>query len=392
MESLFTGPQQHRYAAGRTAARSGAWALLVVLAACTPADPQLHRSEHQRFYAREVISEGINRPWAIAFVSPTEWLVTERPGHLRVVRDGVLDPKPVVGAPKPLALMQGGMLDVALHPEFQTNRLVYLTWTRRCTDNCGTTVAVGRGRWTGTELADFEELYAADACDDDFRHYGGRIVLTDDGDLFMSVGERNNSPRAQRLGDDAGSILRLRWDGTLPPDNPFIDEPGASPAVWSHGHRNPQGLVLHPITGVLWQHEHGPQGGDELNRIEPKRNYGWPVITHGREYSGQPIGVGTHQDGMEQPIAEWTPSIAPSGMVFYTGDAFPGWQGDLFIGSLSRTQLIRLRLDGDRVLEEEALIDTLGHRIRDVRQGPDGLLYLLVDDPMGKILRLEPAD
>lgn len=366
---------------------------VVLMSACDPAAPEPEAEASPKAYqVRTMIDEDLIRPWSIAFLPDGAWLITERVGRLRVVRDGKLDPQPVEGGPEVLALMEGGLLDVALHPEFEDNGYVYLSYTRRCTENCGTTTVLGRGRWDGERLTDFRDLYAADACDDDYRHYGGRIVLTDDGYLFLSVGERNRSSRAQDPGDDAGAILRLTWDGEIPADNPYAGRNDASAAVWSHGHRNPQGLVLHPETGRLWQHEHGPSGGDEVNRIEPGRNYGWPVITHGTEYNGQPIGEGAEKEGMEQPLVHWTPSIAPSGMTFYDGKAFPEWQGNLFMGSLSRLHLRRLELDGETVVDQEPLIDDLGHRIRDVRQGPDGYLYVLVDADRGQVLRLEPAE
>lgn len=366
--------------------------LILSLAACEQAPPEPEPDEPKAYQVRTLIDEGLIRPWAIAFLPDGDWLITERVGRLRVVRDGEMDPKPVEGTPEVLALMQGGLLDIALHPEFESNRYIYLTYNRRCDDNCGTTTVVGRGRWDGERLVDFTDLYAADACGDDYRHYGGRIALSDDGYLYLSVGERNTSPRAQDLSDDAGSILRLTWDGDIPEDNPYVDRDDASPAVFSHGHRNPQGLMVHPETGHLWQNEHGPSGGDEFNRIRAGRNYGWPVISHGSEYDGRSIGEGTTKEGMEQPLEHWTPSIAPSGMTVYTGDAFPDWRGDLFIGSLSRVKLLRLEVDGENVMAQHSLLDDLGHRIRDVRQGPDGFLYVLVDADQGQVLRLEPAE
>lgn len=369
-----------------------ALALSAVLIACGGGDDASREAattpDEPSFRIVEPIDQDMHRPWSIAFVSETEWLVTERRGHLRVVRDGVLDPNSVAGAPRPVALMEGGMLDVVLHPGFESNRLVYLTWTRRCPD-CGTTLAVGRGTWDGTRLNDFEEIFTTDACGDDYRHYGGRLVFDGNGYMFLSIGERNNRNRAQNTGDDAGSILRLHDDGRIPEDNPLADTDGASPAIWSWGHRNPQGLVFHPETGELWQHEHGPSGGDELNLIRPGLNYGWPEATHGREYFGPEIGP-PELPGMESPLTHWTPSIAPSGLAFYFGDKFPEWHGSLFMGSLSRTSLVRLELDGYEVVGEERLLGELGHRIRDVRVGPDGLLYLLVDHELGGILRLEP--
>ena len=358
-----------------------------LLSACDQA--QTSGEPEAAFQVNQVVEE-MHRPWSIAFLEADEWLVTERRGQLYHVRDDGAERDRVGGLPEIVALMQGGLLDVVLHPDFDDNGWVYLVYVQRCED-CGTTPVIGRGRWNDGQLADFEEVYVVDACGQDYRHYGGRLVFEDDGYMYLTVGERNERNRAQDTGDEAGAILRLTDEGRIPDDNPLVDDEQARDAIWSWGHRNPQGLTLHPETGELWQNEHGPSGGDELNLIRPGLNYGWPKATHGREYYGPKIGP-AEKEGMEPPLEHWTPSIAPSGMAFYDGEVFEDWQGDLFMGSLSRTSLIHLKLDGYEVVAEDRLLDDLEHRIRDVRVGPDGLIYLLIDHEMGGVLRLEPAD
>ncbi len=355
-------------------------------AVSAPIQTELHRIDYQ------VLTEGLNHPWSLAFLPDGRMLVTERVGRLRIVHpDGRLDPRPVAGLPPVHQYGQGGLLDVALHPDFAHNRRVYFSFAEKGPGGYGTAVAFGR--LEGHRLRDVQVIFRQLPKTAKTYHFGSRLVFDREGHLFVTLGDRGDRMSAQDLGRHAGSLIRILPDGRGPPDNPFVGRPGAQPEIWSYGHRNMQGVALHPVTGKVWTHEHGPQGGDELNIPQAGRNYGWPIITYGREYvTGLPIGEGTHKAGMEQPIHYWVPSIAPSGMAFYTGDRFPRWRGDLFIGSLKFRLLVRLRLDGERVVHEERMLaDELG-RIRDVRQGPDGLIYLLTDATDGKLVRLRPAD
>jgi glucose/arabinose dehydrogenase len=317
-------------------------------------------------------------------------IVTERPGRVRIVgRDGTLSP-PLANVPAVQARGQGGLLDVALDPAFAQNRTIYLSYSEPGQGGAGT--AVARARLGEGRLDDVRVMFRQQPKVSGGSHFGSRLVFARDGALFVTLGDRySQRDRAQDLSTHFGKIVRIRSDGSAPADNPFIGRADALPEIWSYGHRNVQGAALHPDTGVLWTHEHGARGGDEINVSERGRNYGWPVITHGVDYNGSKIGEGRAKPGMEQPLYYWDPSIAPSGMAFYTGAAFPAWRGSLFIGSLKFGLLVRIALDGTRVVEEERLLQGLGERIRDVRQGPDGLLYLLTDSPDGRVLRLEPA-
>ncbi len=333
---------------------------------------------------------GLALPWSIAFLPNGDMLVTEKVGRLRIVRNGVLDPAPISGTPEVWAMGQGGLLEVAPHPRFAENRLVYLTYSKPGGDR-GNTTAIGRGRLEGNALVGFTDIFVADAWRPANQHFGSRIAFSRDGLLFMSVGERNDRTRAQDTTHHAGKILRLRDDGTVPPDNPFVGRQGFRPEIYSYGHRNPQSLAVHPDTGELWEAEHGPQGGDELNLIKPGLNYGWPVATHGREYTGEYISQ-PFKDGIEAPVTVWVPSIATSGMAFYTGDKFPGWKGSVFVGGLAGQQLHRVVFAPGGPYGRETLLNELRLRIRDVRQGPDGYLYVAVDaNPSGAILRIEPG-
>lgn len=339
-----------------------------------------------------VVATGLDHPWGLAFLPDGQMLVTERSGHLRTVNEGRLDPSPIAGVPEVRASGQGGLLDVALHPEFGENGWVYLSYAAGSWGRAGTEVA--RGRLRDHRLEDVEVLFRALPKSSGGRHFGSRLRFAPDGHLFISLGDRGDRHRAQEPGDHAGSVIRLRDDGTVPPNNPFVGVDGARPELFTTGNRNVQGLAFHPETGALWSHEHGPRGGDELNVVRPGVNYGWPVISYGREYmSGFQVGEGTHRDGMAQPAHQWTPSIAPSGLTVYGGDRFPAWRGNLFVGALRFRLLARLVLDGERVVHEERLLEDRYGRIRDVRTGPDGLLYLLTDAPapLGALLRLEPA-
>ena len=339
----------------------------------------------------ERLTQGLDRPWSVAFLPDGGFLVTERPGRLRIIdAQGRLREQPVSGLPAIQARGQGGLLDVALHPDFANNAWVYLSYVESGPGGMGT--AVARGRLSGMQLLDTRVLFRLLPKSGNGRHFGSRLVFDGAGHLFVTLGDRGDRPRAQDLGDHAGSVIRLNEDGSIPADNPFVGRRGIRPEIYSYGHRNIQGATLEPSTGRLWTHEHGPQGGDEINLPEPGVNYGWPVITHGVNYGiGTAIGEGTEKPGMAQALYYWVPSIAPSGMTFYDGERFPDWQGDLFVGSLKFAMLVRLELDNGRVIHEERMLeDTLG-RIRDVRQGPDGLLYLLTDESDGELVRLVPA-
>ncbi|MBI4264974.1 MAG: PQQ-dependent sugar dehydrogenase [Acidobacteria bacterium] len=329
-------------------------------------------------------------PWSMAFLPNGDMLVTEKVGRLRIVRNGVLDPQPIAGTPQVVAMGQGGLLDVALHPQFAQNGLVYLTYSKAGPQ--GNTTALARGRFDGTSLTGVQDIFVADAWSMAAFHFGSRLAFAPDGTLFMTVGERNDRSRAQDTGHHAGKVLRLRDDGTVPADNPFVGRAGFRPEIYSYGHRNMQGLTVHPETGEIWETEHGPQGGDELNLIQAGKNYGWPIVTFGREYNGSLITNQTWREGMEPPVTIWVPSIALSGMVFYTGDRLPGWKGSLFVGGMAGTQLHRVAFSEGGPQGRESILTELRLRVRDVRQGPDGLLYLAIDaNPGGAILRIEPA-
>ena len=385
-------------ARGRGVRTIGAvWALLAMAAvalgtACPLAAAErlgTFESAKHRFHLVKVV-DGLEHPWGLAFLPDGRMLVTERPGRLRIVADGWLVPEPVTGVPEVWDDRQGGLLDVALHPAFAANGLIYLSYASPNDDNDAAT-AVARGRLAGARLEDVEEIYVALPRDDGGRHFGSRLLFAD-GYLFVTAGERGEPDRAQDVGDPAGSVIRLQDDGRVPEDNPFIGQADARPELYSIGHRNPQGMAREAATGRIYAVEHGPKGGDELNLIEPGVNYGWPVITYGKSYMGFKIGEGTHKEGMAQPVHYWVPSISPSGLMIYDGDRFPAWQGSFFAGALSGELLVRLEVADGKAVVEERMLEDLEERIRDVRQGPDGLIYLLTDHPEGMLLRLEPAD
>jgi glucose/arabinose dehydrogenase len=345
-------------------------------------------------YRVEVVAKGLEHPWAVAFADAGRLLVTERPGRLRVVeRDGRLSP-PLEGVPAVAATGQGGLLDVVTDSDFARNRKVYLCYAEPAADGNGnsTALAVGRLALDASRLEQVQVLFRQAPKVASRLHFGCRIVESPDGHLFLTLGDRGHRMAdAQTLDNHHGKVVRLRKDGTVPPDNPLVGRAGALPEIWSWGHRNPQGATWGP-DGRLWTHEHGPQGGDEVNRPQAGRNYGWPTITYGEQYGGGRIGAGlTAQPGMEQPLHHWTPSIAPSGMVFLRSDRYgPAWQGSLFVGSLKFRYLARLELRDGRVVHEERLLTEVRERIRDVREGPDGLLYVLTDDDAASVLRLRP--
>ncbi len=335
----------------------------------------------------------LEHPWALAFLPDARMLVTERAGRLRILGgDGNPAGQPLAGVPRVEAAGQGGLLDVALHPKFAENGWIYLSYAARDSSGVGTEVA--RARLASDRLVDVQVIFTMQPKSGGGRHFGSRLVFDRAGYLFVTLGDRGEPDRAQRLDDHAGKIVRLHDDGRVPRDNPFVGRSGTRPEIYSLGNRNVQGAAIHPRTGELWTHEHGPQGGDEVNIIRAGVNYGWPVVTYGVNYGiGTRIGEGTSKPGMAQPVHYWVPtSIAPSGMAFYEGERFPRWRGDLFIGALRDRMLVRLRLEGEKVVREERLLEGAVGRIRDVRVGPDGLLYLLTDEANGRLLRLEPAN
>ncbi|MBX3131939.1 MAG: PQQ-dependent sugar dehydrogenase [Gemmatimonadaceae bacterium] len=338
----------------------------------------------------ETVAEGLEYPWGMAFLPDGRILVTERPGRLRLVgTDGSLS-APLDGVPQVAARGQGGLLGIALDPNFATTPWVYLSYAEPGEDGSGTSVA--RGRLVGNALTDVQVIYRQRPKLSGNGHFGSRLVFARDGLLFVTQGDRQQyRDRAQDLTQGMGKVVRIHPDGQVPSDNPFVAHSGAQPEIWSYGHRNVQGAALHPQTGRLWTVEHGARGGDELNHPEAGKNYGWPVITYGRDYSGLPIGEGTAREGMEQPVYFWDPVIAPSGMTFYTGSRYTGWNGSVLIGSLTPGGLVRLTLTGDRVTGEERHLGELRERIRDVVQGPDGYLYLLTDNSRGRVLRVVPV-
>lgn len=359
---------------------------------------QVHRSTFHNFRV-VTVADGFVNPWSIAFLPGGDILVTERPGRLRIIRNGRLLASPVPGVPPVLAQGQGGLLDVVPHPNFASNRLIYLSFSKPIGDESEATTAVIRGRFENDRLTNVEEIFEAQSRGRG--HYGCRLAFDRDGFLFITIGDRQVPPRgdleahpAQAVSNHHGTINRLHDDGRVPADNPFVGRQGARPEIWTYGHRNPQGLAIHPETGDIWSTEHGPQGGDELNIIQKGRNYGWPVIGYGVNYgSGTAIHQGTRREGMEEPVHFWVPSIATAGMLIYTGDRFPQWRGNILVGGMAGQQLARLTMDGRQVTGEETLLRGFG-RIRDVRQGPDGYIYLAIDSRRGEatpVVRLEPA-
>jgi aldose sugar dehydrogenase len=351
-------------------------------------------------YRVVTVVDALVQPWSIAFLPGGDQLITERPGRLRIVRNGSLLPQPVAGVPKVFHSSQGGLLEVAPHPNFASNRLLYLSYAKPSDDGKQSTTALIRARFENDRLTGVQQLF--ESVSEGRGHFGGKIAFDGNGYVFLTLGDRQVPPQgnlaahpAQDLSNHHGKIVRLHDDGRVPADNPFVNRPGARPEIWSYGHRNVQGLVIHPETGDVWTSEHGPQGGDELNRPLPGRNYGWPVIGFGVNYTtGLAIHSGTHHEGMEQPVRVWVPSIGISGAMVYTGNQFPQWKGNLFVGGMVGQRLVRLTVEGQRIVNEETLVPQMG-RIRDVRQGPDGFIYLVTDDRDGKptpILRMEPVD
>ncbi len=344
----------------------------------------------------ETVAEGLEFPWSMAFLPSGEMLVTEREGRLRIVRDGELDPTPVSGTPEAYVANQGGYLGLALDPAFDTNRLLYLAYSKGDDDANHTSVVRGRLSEDGASLTDVETIFEADAVKPRGVHFGGRLMFLPDGSLLVTLGDGfMRMDDAQSLENHFGKIVRIMPDGTTPDDNPFVGQEGADPKIYTLGHRNVQGIAYDDETGTLFAHEHGPKGGDELNVIEPGTNYGWPEITYGVNYDGTIITNRTKKEGLAQPVEKWVPSIAPSGMTRYTGDQYPGWTGDLFIGAMNGPRgqkLVRIDLEDGAVVGQEALLTEEGYGYRDVAEGPDGYLYLATADLDGAIFRLKPGE
>lgn len=331
--------------------------------------------------------EGLDSPWGLAFLPGGDLVVTEQGGRLLRVDGKSFDLRGIDNAPPSTEHGQGGLMDVLPHPDFADNRLLYFSYTHACEEPGTYTTRVSRARLDGDALAEHEILFTARPCFEARQHFGSRLVLQD-GFLFITVGDRGNRDLAQSLETHNGKVMRLHEDGRVPQDNPFVDEGEALPEIWTYGHRNPQGMAEDPRTGQIWTVEHGPRGGDEVNILAPGTNYGWPVITYGEEYRGGKIGIGTRKEGMAQPLHYWVPSIATGNMAFYLGDRYPGWEPSLLVTGLAGTRIARLALAGDAVTEEITLMKDLGWRVRDVRVGPDGLVYALADE--SRLIRLEP--
>lgn len=341
----------------------------------------------------DTVASGLTMPWATAFLPDGSLLVTERIGKLRLVKNGILDPQEITGLPKILYKGQGGLLDVVLHPDYKSNGWIYISYSSPKApgeegDDGGANTALLRAKLKDHQLTDVQILFKALPNVKSSPHFGGRIVFDQKGYVFLSLGERGQKENAQNLSKDQGKVIRLHDDGKIPSDNPFVKTAGARPEIWSYGHRNPQGMVIHPSTGVIWAHEHGPQGGDELNIIERGKNYGWPLVTFGIDYDNSIISKDSVKAGIEAPIIYWRPSIAPCGMAFVTSDKFKAWKGDLLVGSLKFMYLQHLVVRGNKVISREIIFEKIG-RVRDIRQGPDGNIYVVLENS-GQIVRISP--
>ena len=358
--------------------------------------PFLFDTAEQHQIRVSVLSKGLSHPWSLAFLPDGNMLVTERPGRLRVIRDGKLDPRPIGGVPEVLAIQLAGLMDVALDPKFTDNHLVYLTYNKPG-ENKRVATALARGRLEGNDLTGVRDIFVADWLPQNANGYNSRLAFGRDGMIYVSNGA-SNSDSAQDPNSTRGKIMRLRDDGSVPPDNPFVGRAGYKPEIYSMGHRNTLGLIVHPVTGELWNNENGPNGGDEINIILPGKNYGWPVVSYGRWYEGPRVSEVPWREGFEQPLVFWVPSIAVSGMAIYTGERFPRWKNNAFVGSMRTGEIpgtghLERIVFNDKMeeLRRETILTELHQRIRDVRQGPDGLLYLLTDEDAGALLRIEPA-
>jgi len=368
--------------------------LVLAGAALSHASESIPIDTHHYSLSLDIVADNLAHPWSIVFLPDGEMLVSERPGRLRRILDGELLAEPVTGLPEVAASGQGGLLDLALHPEFSQNRLLYFSYSDQTPD--GMTTRVDRARYEDGRLDKLEPVFEALPRSSGGRHFAGRLVFDHEGYLYISVGDRGEMARAQDPADHAGSIIRLNDDGTIPDDNPFVDQSEGRDEIYTWGNRNPQGLTVHPQTGEVWSNEHGPRGGDEINLIRSGLNYGWPEVTHGINYSGFSITPHNELPGMESPLLHWTPSIAPSGITFYTGSHFPLWQGQIFSGALRDRLISRVSVteteEGYHLHEEERFLQEFGQRIRDIRQGPDGYLWLLTDENPGQVVRILPAE
>lgn len=339
----------------------------------------------------KTLAEGLENVWSLAFLPDGTMLVTEKPGRMRLVSpDGKLS-EPLRGLPEIYNRGQAGLLDVVLAPDFASSKKIYFSYSEPDASGANST-AVSTAVLNGNKLEQVTRIFSQTPKIKSNAHFGSRLVWAPDGTLFVTLGDRySEKDKAQTLDNHQGKVIRINADGSVPADNPYVKTPGALPEIWSYGHRNMQGAAIHPLTKKLWTGEHGPQGGDELNIDEAGKNYGWPVITYGENYGGGKIGEGTHKPGMEQPVYKWVPSIATAGFIFYTGDKFPQWKNNILLASLKEQTLVRLVLDGDKIVKEERLLKKeLGQRLRSVIQGPDGLVYIVTDESKGKILQLSP--
>lgn len=348
-------------------------------------------SSDKATFRLETVAQNLDRPWSLAFLPDGSQLVTERAGRLRHIRNGELQEEPISGLVDLVVSGQGGLLEVLLHPDFEDNQTLFLSYAHKVSGE-GMTTRVAKARLEDGQLSDVEVIFEALPRGETSRHFAGRMEFDRDGNLYVAVGDRGEKQRAQSTDDDAGGVHRLTTEGEPAPGNPFLDDPSVNDTFFTYGNRNIQGMTVHPETGEIWTHEHGPQGGDEINIIRAGNNYGWPKVTYGVAYSGETISDKTTMEGVTDPIHYWDPSIAPSGMAFYTGDKFPEWQGDLFVGALKMKKLVRLSIENGEVTEEEDLLEELGERIRDVRMGPDGALWLLTDESDGKVYRIVPVN
>jgi glucose/arabinose dehydrogenase len=367
-----------------------ATAALCAAAMAAPPPPQPAKLVNTGFKVAE-IAKGLDHPWSMAFLPDGSMLVTERVGRLRLIKGGALLPQAIFGVPSVHTGGQAGLFDIVLHPNFAQNNIVYLTYAAGTRAANGTHVA--RARFDGSSLQDLQVIFTAMPLKGTDNHYGGRMAFLPDGTFLLTIGEGfEYREKAQDLTSDLGKIVRLNQDGSVPQDNPFVGQASVRPEIYTWGHRNPQGLVFDAQSSRIYETEHGPRGGDELNIIVARKNYGWPVITYGMDYSGAYVSPYTQRAGLEQPVIYWTPSIAPSGLAMYRGDKFPAWKGDLFAGALAFKHLRRIRLDEQgNVVDQEQLLNDLHWRIRDVRAAPDGFLYVCTDETDGRVLRLEPA-
>jgi glucose/arabinose dehydrogenase len=358
-----------------------------------PKEPSVFDTSQHRIRV-VTLANGLSRPFGMVFLPDGRILVSERTGQIRVVRNGVLESQPIIGVPQVSARSYQGLMDLALHPRFPENQLLYFTYAKNGPNNNSAANALGRGRLEGNELKNVQELFVAEKWTTNTPTLSARIAFAPDGLLYLAVASPGNEwERAQDPSNHQGKVLRLKDDGTAAPDNPFVGKAGYKPEIFTLGHRNPLGLAVHPTTGAIFQNENGPQGGDEINVLKPGANYGWPIVSQGRDYSGRYYPDHRERTGFEPPFIEWSPSVALSGMTFYTGDRFPKWKGNIFVGSLSYAHLERVPFSekGEPRSREWLLVD-LKQRIRDVREGPDGLLYVLTDHAYGALLRVEPAD